>query len=578
MALSFDNGTSWQTPEGTTAWDYSLDTKTLADGPHAILLRPVDGYDTPGLAAALITVDNAPPETVLDTPLDGAKVSDSLSVSGRVTDNTGLAAARLEIAPVGSATPALMKLDLDTARVQSRSVDISSLAPGDYVVRLIAVDRAGNRSLASRNFSVIKKTDEESLEILYPQPGASISGPFTLSGSLRANGKVESVDILVDGTKAAELRPDSGGVFNYTFKDGLAAEGSHELAVTCRVDASRDLSSRPQKLDWHGLGPWLTIDNLATESFLAYRPMLRGHAGFKAPVPDPADKAAVAVFQKSAKDRSVRGVEVSLDGGRSWNNASGKDAWSFRIETGDLPEGPLFVIVRADFGDGSYVAMPSRFRLDKTPPRLEVLAPAPSSRQNQVIDALGTAFDANGIESVKVTLRKGDKGNYEVPSFIQGLYLDGHVLGATDYEVGAGLTFFGDNVKLQGEYGAAPLIDEATGGPTSFGGTIYGAKLIANLFYLPVSSVLGPDWEWLSLSLGLGANFTYFTVVNGDPSKSLMLSSIFGQVEFPKVTMKSLPMFRKYSFYFEYQMWVLSSVVQGGFIPKASFGIRLGIF
>ena len=578
MALSFDNGTSWQSPQGTTAWSYRLDTKTLADGPHAILLRPVDGYDTPGLAAALITVDNRPPEAVLDTPLDGAKVADSLSVSGRVADNTGLAAASLEIAPVGSATPALMKLDLDTARVQSRSVDISSLPPGNYVVRLIAVDRAGNRSLASRNFSVIKKTDEESLEILYPQPGASISGPFTLSGILRANGKVESADILVDGAKVAELQPDSGGVFNYTFKDGLTAEGAHDLAVTCRVDDTRDLSSQTQKLDWHSLGPWLTIDNLAAESFLPYRPMLRGHAGFRAAAPDPADKTAVAAFQKSAKDRSVKGVEVSLDGGRSWSKASGKDAWSFRIETGDFPEGPLFVIVRVDFGDGSYVAMPSRFRLDKTPPRLEVLAPAPSSRQNQAIDVLGTASDENGIESVKVTLRKGDKGNYEVPSFIQGLYLDGHVLGATNYEVGAGLTFFGDNVKLQGEYGQAPTVDAATGLASSFGGTMFGAKLIANLFYMPLSSLLGPDWEWLSLSLGLGANFSYFSIVNGDPSQGLMLSSIFGQVEFPKVTLKSLPAFRKYSFYFEYQMWVLSSVVQGGFIPKASFGVRLGIF
>ena len=578
MSLSFDNGTSWQGAEGTTAWNYRLDTQVLADGAHAVLLRPLDSYDTGGLAAALLTVDNTPPVAVLDRPLDGQRAADDLEVSGRVSDNLGLASARLEIAPIGAASPALIKVDLDTRRVQMRSVDISSLGPGKYSVRLIARDRAGNETLASRVFEVIPKTSGESVEILYPEPGSSLSGPFTVSGRVVVNGKATKVDVFLDGEKIGEALPGPGGDFNLTLKDGASSEGEHRLSATCEVDGDRQVKGASQVLLWRNLGPWLTIDNFATGAFLPYRPFLKGRAGMRVPAPDPADKAAVAAFRKSAALRAVKSVEVSLDNGRSWNSAQGKENWSFRIETQNYPDGPFFAIAKASFGDGSSVSVPIRMELDSTPPKLEVLSPEASSRQNQVIDVQGTAWDADGIDSVKVLLRKGDKSNYEIPSFVQGLYLDAHLFGATDWEVGAGLTFFGDNVKLQASYGQAPTTDWSTGLVSSFSGTTFGAKLIANLYYLPMGSIFGPDWDWLSMSLGVGADFTYFTVVNGDPAKQLIVSSVFGQLEFPKVTVRSLPMFKKYSYYLEYQVWSISDVSSGGLKGLAAMGVRLGIF
>jgi hypothetical protein len=56
------------------------------------------------------------------------------------------------------------------------------------------------------------------------------------------------------------------------------------------------------------------------------------------------------------------------------------------------------------------------------------------------------------------------------------------------------------------------------------------------------------------------------------------VSAVFGQLEFPKLTLPGGGAFKKFSLYSEYQIWVLSSVVSGGFIPKASFGARIGVF
>jgi hypothetical protein len=204
-----------------------------------------------------------------------------------------------------------------------------------------------------------------------------------------------------------------------------------------------------------------------------------------------------------------------------------------------------------------------------------VAAPVENGRYNGVLAVSGIASDANGLEAIRVAVRKGDKKSYAVPGFIQGLYLDGHVLGATTWDAGLGLTFFDDNVKLQANYGQAPEAD-ASGTEQRFFGSVFGAKIIANVGLLPFNALFGPDWEFLSASLGVGANFSYFTQTQS--GESLIVSAVIAQFEFPKVTMKEWKAFRTFSFYTELQVWVVSSDVEGGFIPRMSFGTRVGVF
>jgi hypothetical protein len=245
------------------------------------------------------------------------------------------------------------------------------------------------------------------------------------------------------------------------------------------------------------------------------------------------------------------------------------------LETQLYKEGSIHVIARATFADGTTAVSKALFFLDKTPPQVEVLMPEEGGRFNGKLQLAGRSYDENGMAFVGVALRKGDKANYQIPSFIQGLYIDGQVLGATEWQGGAGLTFFDDNVKLQAIYGSAPEID-AEGEPQSFYGDVFGGKLIANVAFLPFESLFGADWSFLSASLGLGAGFSYFTQTQA--GTGLLVGSIFGQIEFPKITFSSMSVFRTVSFYSECQLWVLSSVVEGGFIPKLSFGVRVGVF
>ncbi len=111
--------------------------------------------------------------------------------------------------------------------------------------------------------------------------------------------------------------------------------------------------------------------------------------------------------------------------------------------------------------------------------------PKEGGSYNNSIELVGFAYDSSGINDVSWVIREGDKNSYELPSFIQGLYIDMHALGATYGDLGAGLTFFDDNVKLQLHVGLAP--------PGRNSGIVLGSKLLANVASVPYSYLFGPN-------------------------------------------------------------------------------------
>jgi hypothetical protein len=163
-----------------------------------------------------------------------------------------------------------------------------------------------------------------------------------------------------------------------------------------------------------------------------------------------------------------------------------------------------------------------------------------------------------------------------VPSFIQGLYLDTGLLGATYWQIGMGLTFFENNVKLQVQIGDAP--------PGRFNGLVVGAKLLANLAFLPYS-IITQDLAFLSSSAAIGAAFSYFTMSEttvGISEQGLVVAAVVGQVELLRFDLERLglswPVLKALSLYTEGQIWFIPSDVEGGVEPRLSFGMRTEIF
>jgi hypothetical protein len=191
---------------------------------------------------------------------------------------------------------------------------------------------------------------------------------------------------------------------------------------------------------------------------------------------------------------------------------------------------------------------------------------------------------------------------YAVPGFLQGLYFEGVIPpfvrqlapdtvptvfggGATYTDVGFGLSFYDDNVKIQGQYGIMTQdLREALGGtgPMRFGGNVFGVKILANVYSLPFGSFAGPDFDWLHASLSFGANFSYFEIAqSGEPT---WVSALLAQLEFPKVKIPKKEFLRTFSLFTEFQLWFMSTDVNAGannipvVVPHVVTGLRIYIF
>ncbi|HRS65164.1 MAG TPA: Ig-like domain-containing protein, partial [Spirochaetia bacterium] len=599
--VSFDNGNTYNKAIGTTSWTYSLDTRILKDGVHSIYVRILDNYDTPGFAAGLVSIDNTLPIVSLDTPFDGSELFGSFILGGRVSDNIALKNLVMEISPIGSATGTI-KAELPLNTVFSKAVDISKLAPGWYNLRVTATDFANNESYVARNFMVLSGQKAESIDIIFPVHGEKVSGSFAISGKVTSNKQYKRAVIYLNNEPYSTVDINKEGYFNLPLKQEELSDGSLSIRVETSAEEGTVIKSETRTILYEQNGPWLTIDSISTGDFITGRPYVTGTCGWDTPVADKTDKQAWALYQQQLKERTPIKVEYSFDNGRTFMEAKGVPAYKFRLETQDYVNGELRILIRATFANGDYAVRKVNVTIDTKKPAVTVIAPEENVRLNQKVSVVGTAFDENGLKEVGVLIRTGDKAAYSVPGFIQGSYFDAHVLGATRYETGLGLSFFDDNVKLQFALGqgfdARPTWDNIFGMITEntppadisrFGGYVLGLKLLANIAYLPFGYYFGPDWDFFSMSFTMGANFTYFSmqkdianIFSPPEGRYIILSSILGQWEFAKITFKDWVVLKSYALYVEGSLVFIpseaSTRLEELVRPNIAFGLRIGLF
>jgi hypothetical protein len=596
--ISLDNGLTWNravlhpteltlpksglpevqqfTPKERKEWEWRFDSHTLKDGTYLVMVKSTDSYDTEGLLTTLVSIDNTPPELTLSSPPDGERLLDSVDLDGRSSDNIALVSLKAELrsesvpAPTGPLPkgtppplgPVLLQTDLPITPTFHEKWNLGSLAPGWYNIRLEAKDKAGNTTFAACNVRIEGATADR-VDLFYPQSGETLNSTFFVEGKVTSRTPAGKVTVTFDGKTKIEANADEQGYFSVAVDETALTAGDHTVAAAVAA-----VASEPRSFSYNILGPWLKVASHSTGSYVTQRPFLTGTAGWKDEIlPAGANQKDTEAYHKQLEQHQVASVEVSIDNGKTFTPAQGTTAWKYRIESLGLPDGPLPLLVRAHYRNGTMAYRKLLVTVLQTPPVVKLLTPVENGRFNLALPLSGYS---EGEAEAAIAVRQGDKGGYEVPSFIQGAYLDVHIWGATYYEVGAGLTFFQDAVKLQAQYGEAP--------PGRFFGSVVGSKLIANIAQFPLGYWLGPDWSWLSTSLGIGANFESFSMGGGVfSSQSVFLGGVVAQWEVAKATLRDLKMFKSYAWYLETTAWFISSDVQAETKFTYSTGIRIGL-
>lgn len=618
IEVSLDNGNSYNDAEGTEEWSYTVDSRSIPDGTQVVFLRITDNYGIVGLYSSLINIDNEAPDISIELPLDDSITTGQLFFSGYAFDDVEITRLYITIRNMDEAMEPVEK-ELKVDYIIGETLDITELKNGYYNIQVTGEDRAGNKTNVSRNIHLDKTMSPAQVDILYPLNGEHKNGQFNIYGQAASNleSPIRTLKLFVDDIFVKETDLSNTGFFKFTispsseFDSGefdeegnpikvLRADmgtGKHYYRVDAVLENGQQVSSVEQTITYTPYGPWVTLDNFIYGDFAINRPYIKGTAGYTHD-PNEVTKAKAKDARREDKEilaaKAVAKVEISFDNGKTYEQISKTDKWQYRVENEDLPEGYHFMLIRATMKNGEVAIDRFIIQVDNTAPTVRLIAPDNGGRYNQKMEVSGLSQDDVRLESVTLALRKGDKAGYELPSFVQGLYLDFRMFGATFFDIGAGLTFFDDNVKLQvgwGQYTQSQMNMMTKKGsepkPLRYGGNaIFNLKILANISTIPFSYFLGRDWDWLSASFAIGAEFASFNEsgsmkIDNDGPNRQVLSALVGQIEFPRIHLSELEYFSTFSIYTEGSLWFMPSDV-GGDIErskvKVSVGVRANVF
>jgi hypothetical protein len=578
ILVSMDIGASWLkvdftgNPGGATDWKITLNSQLYNDGIYSLLIRSVDKCGVSSFGSTIVNIDNTPPKVDIGTPGNGDRVGVTLRLTGQVSDDIGLRRVYYQL--INTSNPEIqISDDLSRNFVIMEAVDVSGLPDDNYTLKITAVDRSGNETTVIRNITIIKARAASEVAIVNPMPGIDHHGPVIVSGRITGAVIPDSVTLFLDRQPFVDIEVNRYGVYSYEMPRDYAWPGqSVALSTAFNTPDGDRIVSYENKFKINGYGPFVEVLSHRDGDVITQRPWLSGRAYvFRSP------RDEEEVTREERRATSVSKVELSFDNGISFVRAKGKDNWKYRLETGELKAGTLPIIIKATFADGSEALRRILLTVDVRSPQVITMGPPENSRHRENILVYGSSSDDFDMDVVEVSLRPGDKAGYSVPSFIQGLYLDGSILGGLSYSLGLGLTFFNDNVKVQFNVSQAPS--------GRYEGWAFGGKVLANVFTLNMGLLFGPDWEFWKTSLALGAHFSCFMMSNSLPpgegsEPPVWMGQLIGQWEIIKADMgfffPKWKYFKSFSVYVEPGLWFAPSDVISEQAWRTKFTIGFG--
>ncbi|WP_347004298.1 Ig-like domain-containing protein [Enterobacter roggenkampii] len=475
--ISLDGGVTWiDVSVSGLSWTY-VDGRTLADGDYNYQLRVIDDAgNISATASQVVTIDTVAPDASKTIAIDSISDDTGLSSSDFITRDTSLTLHGSLGATLADGEYAQISIDggvtWQNVIVTGNSwyyVDSRTLGNQTYDYYVRVVDAAGNVG-ASAHQQVTVDTVAPDAAITVTVDNITVdtgfdnndfltsSTSYTLHGTLGAElGAGEYVQVSMDGGTTWVYATVSGTQWSYSDTRTLT-DGSHNYQVRV-VDQAGNVgatTSQAVTVDTQAPQYGITIDSISDDT---------GQSGSDFITMDTTLTINGSLGSALASDERV---QISLDGGNTWSDATvTNQRWSY-TDTRDLPDGDYTYLVRIIDQAGNVGSTASQVvTVDTTPPTTvgTVVSYTDGEGERQGTFGSAVATDDNSPLINGTLNRAPDDGE------IVQLYRDGVLLGQVTMN-GSASWSFQDNGLSDGNHTYIVRVTDRAGNYTESDGFV----------------------------------------------------------------------------------------------------------
>ncbi|EMX8930283.1 Ig-like domain-containing protein [Enterobacter asburiae] len=475
--ISLDGGVTWtDVSVSGLSWTY-VDGRTLADGDYNYQLRVIDDAgNISATASQVVTIDTVAPDASKTIAIDSISDDTGLSSSDFITNDTSLTLHGSLGATLADGEYAQISIDggvtWQNVIVTGNSwyyVDSRTLGNQTYDYYVRVVDAAGNVG-ASAHQQVTVDTVAPDAAITVTVDNITVdtgfdnndfltsSTSYTLHGTLGAElGAGEFVQVSMDGGSTWVYATVSGTQWSYSDTRTLT-DGSHNYQVRV-VDQAGNVgatTSQAVTVDTQAPQYGITIDSISEDT---------GQSGSDFITMDTTLTINGSLGSALANDERV---QISLDGGNTWSDATvTNQRWSY-TDTRDLADGDYTYQVRIIDQAGNVGSTASQVvTVDTTPPATvgTVVSYTDGEGERQGTFGSAVATDDNSPLINGTLNRAPDDGE------IVQLYRDGVLLGQVTMN-GSASWSFQDNGLSDGNHTYIVRVTDRAGNYTESDGFV----------------------------------------------------------------------------------------------------------
>ncbi|TAF58198.1 MAG: DUF4114 domain-containing protein [Oscillatoriales cyanobacterium] len=228
--------------------------------PITSVINPAKEWRTTPLGQQIITYANSLVSSDTTAPAisatltndtgisNGDRITNNPAIAGTVTDTSSIASFRagFDDTPTAEFTNITSLLNssgsFTLSRAQLETIRRNPLRDGNYTLRLIAADTAGNTS-STFNLNFTLDTAAPQTALVTPIPGGNHSSTVRLIGTAADTGtNLSNLQSSLDGSSPNTLTPGTDGKFDSLPPNSPLATGSHTAAITATDTAGNQTS------------------------------------------------------------------------------------------------------------------------------------------------------------------------------------------------------------------------------------------------------------------------------------------------------------------------------------------------